>query len=674
MSTILLLALAAQLVVFGAGFALLWRRLHRTENELLELRRVVEAVELAMERERAAARKSRAKAEPAMAVGAKMRGPSAPPAPERAERAWPAPVARLVPDTPPLIVVDEPEAPHWFNPRLQFISAAAALALLPLLGLLVGFGFETIAPAGLIIAGTLALAGIRDDRSDAAWVGAVGGLLWSLIGLGTNAAMFAPIAFSSAATFAGGAGLAHLTLRESQRGAVLAGGMGVSLLWLGASIGMIGAAGAGLAAMVTAAALLGARNLRSEPLLYSAFATAGVGLFVLSAQESAAIWFTPAAALAGILFLAIAFVRVPQLGPRGGAVAGTGAAASMFAVGALYVSQHGLANPWAASAGFVALAATFAGFITLAAQRRGGDVQRLKLTLWVLGFTGFASIASAIFIVAPTPLCAALMAALALGFTLLDLRFRTLAWRVFTVASLTFAAMAEWTSAQSFLTTLPIWPRWAIILVAFAAPTALAAAAAHIARPGAKLAADMFETFAIIGAIATGIMTLRFAFSPAEFALLPLGFLEAGAQITLMLGASLALAATQRRELAGLALILALALGAVASAFWLTDTWIERPYAALAPYGFALMAGLLWAHWVFWRNRAANVRTRVTFAAAALATAAFLTLLIVNGAEKPALDALTLGLCGALFALALGASFAPQIVNPRRPRYLRRRF
>jgi len=670
MSTILLLALAAQLIVFGAGFALLWRKLHCTENELLELRRAVEAVELAMERERAAARKSRAKAEPALAVGGKMRGPTAaPPAPER----WSAPVARLVPDTPPLIVVDEPETPHWFTPRLQFITGAGALALLPLVGLLFGWSLSTLAPAGILIAGVLALSGLRDDWSDAAWVGAAGGILWSLIGLATNAAAFAPIAFSSAAALAGGAGLTHLALRDSQRGAVLAGGMSVALLWLGASVGMIGAAGAGLAALVLAAAMLGARNLRSEPLLYAAFAASGVGLFVLSAQESAAIWFTPAAALAGILFLAIAFVRVPQLGPRGGAIAGTGAAASMFAVGALYVSQHGLANPWAASAGFIALAAIFAGVIALAAQRRHGDVQRLKLTLWVLGFTAFASIASAIFIVAPTPVCAALMAALALAFTLLDLRVRTLAWRVFAAASLAFAAMAAWTSADSFLTSLPIWPRWAIILVAFAAPSALAAAAAHIARPGAKLAADVFETFAVIGAIATGVLTLRFAFSPAEFELMPLGFLEAGAQIALLLGASLALAATQRRELAGLILIVALALGSVASAFWLTTEWIERPYAALAPYGFALMAAPLWAHFFFWRNRAANARTRVTFAAASLASAAFITLIVVSAIQKPAMDALTVGLCAALFALALGASFAPQIVNHRKPRYLRRR-
>jgi hypothetical protein len=667
MSTILLLALAAQLIVFGAGFALMWRKLHRTENELLELRRVVETVEQAMERERAAVRKSRAKAEPAMAVGGKMR--TAPPAPER----WSAPVARLVPDTPPLIVVDEPETPSWFNPRVQFVASVGALLLTPLVGLLFGWSLATLAAAGIAIAGALALAGLREDWRDAAWIGVAGGSLWSLLALGTGAAALAPIAFSTAATFAGGAGLAHLTLRESQRGAVLAGAMGVALLWLGAIAGMIGAAGLGLAALVIAAALLGARNLRVEPLHYAALAATGAGLFVLSAQESAAIWFTPAAALAGILFFAIAFVRVPQLGPRGGAIAGTGAAASMFAIGALYVSQHGLANPWAASAGFVALAAAFAGIIAIAAQRRGGDVQRLKLTLWVLGFTAFASLASAIFIVAPTPLCAVLMAALALGFTALDLRAPTLVWRVLASASLMFAAMAAWTSAESFLTSLPIWPRWAIILAAFAAPSALAAGAAHIARPTAKLAADVFETFAIIGAIATGIMTLRFAFSPAAFALLPLGFLEAGAQIALLLGAALALAATQRRELGGLALILALSLGAIASAFWLTTEWIERPYAALAPYGFALMAAPLWAHFFYWRNRAANARTRVTFAAASLATAAFITLLTVNAIEKPSVDALILGLCAALFAIALGASFAPQIVNPRRPRYLRRR-
>ena len=52
-----------------------------------------------------------------------------------------------------------------------------------------------------------------------------------------------------------------------------------------------------------------------------AFAAALAGLFVLSGQASAAIWFTPAAAWAGAVFFGVAAVQTPRLGSRGVAVA-----------------------------------------------------------------------------------------------------------------------------------------------------------------------------------------------------------------------------------------------------------------------------------------------------------------------------------------------------------------
>ncbi|GAM99955.1 tolA protein [alpha proteobacterium U9-1i] len=670
MTATLLLIAAVQLVAFGVGFALLWRKLGRTENELLRLRRVVESMEL----DRAVPKRSRAKAEAALAVGGQARARA--PEPD-VDLEWRAPVSRLRPETPPLVVVDDhDEEPSWFNPARQFIAIAVALAALPLAGLPFGLTLAELTPAGLLIAAALAFAGLREDWNAAAWVAAAAGIGWAAAALTTGDALVAPALFSASAALAGAGGLTHLVLRESQRGAVLAAGMSVALLWLCAIAGVIGPAGLALASLIIASALLGARKLRFEPMLHAAFAAAGVALFVLSAQESAAIWFTPAAALAGMLFLAIAFVRVPQLGARGGSVAGAGAAASMFAVGALYVSQHGLANPWAASAGFVALAGAFGGIIALAAQRRGRDVQRLKLTLWVLGFSAFAALASAIFIVAPPPLAATLMAALALGFAALDLRVPTLAWRAAAIASLVVAALAASTSAQSFASAFPIWPRWALLIAAFAAPAALAAAAAYLARPRARLSADVYETFAILGAIGAGALALRLAFTAATPEMLTLSFLEAGAQIALLSLAALALAANNRRELGGLAFVLALALGAVASTFWLTPHWLEQPLATLAPYGFALMAAPLWAHWAFWRSRAAHTRTRVSFSAAALASAAFVTLEIVNARDAiatPGVDWLTVGASSLAFAIALGGSFAPHVVSSARPRYLRRR-
>src|SRR5690606_28258876 len=108
-------------------------------------------------------------------------------------------------------------------------------------------------------------------------------------------------------------------------------------------------------------------NLRLEVVHLAAFVATLVGLLVLSGQQSAAIWFTPAAAWAGALFFAIAFVRVPQLGSRGVALAGTGALAPFAAIAALHDAQHGLANSFAAAGAFLGLATLLGLLIAIAA-------------------------------------------------------------------------------------------------------------------------------------------------------------------------------------------------------------------------------------------------------------------------------------------------------------------
>lgn len=673
MATFLFLA-AAQLVVFGAGFLLLWRKLGRMNGELMRLRQLVESREL----DRAATKRTRAHAEPALARAG---GGSA-----RPEAPWPPPPADRRVNEPPLVVIDDIEEPSsWraaLTPQRLFTGATAALAALPLLGLPFGLALGELTVAGLMIAAALTLASLREGWSRAAWAGAIGGCAWALAGLSLGGAIAAPITFSAGAAFAGVAGLALFYMRGGAPGAILSLGMGAGLVGLGALAGIIGPAGGALVLLVLIAASLGASSLRREPLHHAAFAAAGVGLFVLSAQGSAAIWFTPAAALAGALFLAIAFLRVPQLGPRGGALAGTGAGASMFAVGALYVSQHGLANPLAAAGAFLALALAFAGLIALAAHRRQGGVDTLKLTLWVLAFCAFAATASAIFIATPAPLAAPLMAGVAAGLVLLDARVKSVTWRALATGALVLACLAAWSAGNSFAMEAPIWPRWALVLAAFAAPAALAAAATPVARrAGAPITADLFETFAILAALAAATLTLRYIFSAAEPDMVPIGFIEAGAIIALWLSAVLLLASNEHKGLAGILFVISLTFGAIAGVLWLTPFWLEQPLSGLnlalfqhAPLGFALMAAPLWSLWLYWRMRGAQMRTRTAFGAAALATAAFLTheYVIARGPVSGA-DWPSIGAGVSLFVLAIAASTAPQVVGAHRPRYLRRR-
>jgi hypothetical protein len=121
----------------------------------------------------------------------------------------------------------------------------------------------------------------------------------------------------------------------------------------------------------------------------------------------------------------------------------------------------------------------------------------------------------------------------------------------------------------------------------------------------------------------------------------------------------------------GLAIVLALMslmVSAFAGGLWLTSYWSVRESAAApiahAPLGFLAPAILFWAHWVFWRARGADTRTRAALAAGALMTAAFVTLELMRWPNAPEWAG---ALGGALaFALAIVLNFAPGVTDTDR--------
>src|SRR5262249_39839369 len=160
--------------------------------------------------------------------------------------------------------------------------------------------------------------------------------------------------------------------------------------------------------------IVGAVSLRSEPLHLAGFAATLIGLFVLSGQPSAAIWFTPVTAWAGALFFGVAAVRTPYLGARGMTLAATGALAPLLGIAALYDSHQGLADARAAGAAFIVLALMLGGLIAAAAQRQHRGVAALKMTLWVLAAAAFAAAVAGSLLAFPAPFAASALAAISL--------------------------------------------------------------------------------------------------------------------------------------------------------------------------------------------------------------------------------------------------------------------
>lgn len=658
----LLLASLFALYAIGstAVLAYLWRRLERLNGELEQLR--------ASAGVRAPAQMLR-RAQPGSVVPisdeAFERAPHDDGPIARAARTWRFGAA----DTPQSVFARvAPSAETLRGLVLGVLATAPALA----------FFFRADAPtivaSGLAVATAMMVIALRPVWSVAAWASVFTAGAWASLGFALGAAHADPASYALCLAAAAAAGLVHARLRGATPGATLALTMSAAALALASQTGMIGPAGGAFGLIVALAAIVGATSLRLEAMHLAAFGAAVIGLFVLSGQSSAAVWFTPVTTWFGSLFLAIAAVRVPQLGSRAVALAGTGAFGALGAILALNSAQHGLANPLAAAGALIALATALGAVIAASALRRGRGLQAMRFSLWLLALAAFMAVVAATVLALPAPLAAPALAFVALALTALDARFPEGTWRLISGAAALLAAPFAIVAAQMMLAEASGWPAWLLIGSGLCAPAAFLGAAAFIAfRNGAQKLAAMFEILVIgLGASAASLF-VRLLFAEGALRLEPVGFVETGVHsalwllIAILIGARAHLGAASLRVAAiNLLMLAALGVMTAASLLWTTDYWSAR--AGVGPavltretFGFLIPALLFGAHWVFWRARADHLQTRLVFGAAALLLAAFVT---VEAMRAPGLPDWGRAIAGAAsFALALGLNFAPGITN-----------
>lgn len=646
--------LVFQLAVATAAFVYLWRRQQALIEDVARLRQSLAQAELNVAA--GGAKKARAAGAAPTLVAAT---PAAPPlsAWERAKQAWSTtPAGRGVPKL-------------YLSPEVTRGLALGLIGASPLLALAFGIAANLAFAAGLGIAAAMMFAALRPQWEIAAWTGVITAVAWTALGYALGAAATDTTGFSICLAMAGAAGLTHATLRAPLQGALLAVAMAMTTLALGTETGMVSAAGGAFFFLAALAAIIGAAQLRLEAFHLAAFGATLIGLFVLSGQVSAAIWFTPVAAMAGAVFFAIAAVRVPKLGPAGAALAGVGALAPLGVIAALHDANHGLAEPLAAGGAFAALAAALAG-VTVLASRQTRDWSELKLTRWMLILGAFSAAICGVLTAFAPPLAASGLGVLALAALAFDMRWPARAFRVAAILAGALALLQAWDSAFLVLNEAIGWPPSARIALGLALPAALLGAGAIVAQcNGAQKTATALEASALLLALGAASTALRYYASNGAPLLNPIGFIEAGAHIGAWLAAALALgfradhgARGFRRIATGALGAMALAACAVVSFLWLTPFWTSRAAAAETPLitnlgaGFVIPAALLWAHWVLWRARRQDMHTRLALGGAAMMTAAFATYEALQVESAPD----WLGPAAALvsFALAIGINFA----------------
>ena len=662
----LLLTILFAIYATGSAVALvyLWRRLEKMSGELTELRQMsgVRASAHVMRRARSGVvvpLSEDADGEDASegALG-------------RAARTWlpgPSEPARPTADHSPLGHV------ALSPPTLRGL-VLGALAAAPAIGFFFDADPPTIVASGLAIAAAMMVIALRPVWSVAAWASISTAVAWAALGFALGAAHADPISYSMCVALAGAVGLLHAHLRRATPGAAVALAMSAAALALASQTGMIAPAGVAFGVIVALAAIIGAMSLRLETMHLAAFAAAVIGLFVLSGQPSAAIWFTPVTSWAGALFLAIAVIRVPHLGARGVAIAGTGAFGALGAILALNTAQHGLAHAYAAATALVVLAAMLGCIIALSARRRGRGLQALRFSLWMLALAGFIAIAAAIALALPAPLAAPAFALVALGLASLDARFPEGTWRAFAGAAGLLSLPYAVAPAGMMLGEAHGWPGWLLVALGLCAPAALLGAASFLAaRHQAPKLAALFEML-VIGLAASAVSLLvRLIFSEGAPLLSQVGFVETGVHSAAWLAAALIIGSrahlgAKPMRVAAINLLMLAALGVmtVASLLWMTDHWTARSgggpdFLTRDTLGFLIPAALFFAHWVFWRARSDDLQTRLVFGASILLFAALITLEAIRAENLPDW---TRALAGAVsFAMALGLNFAPGVVN-----------
>lgn len=669
----LLLLLALQAVVTFGGLLFVWRRLDGISAEIADLRQQLLAARAEPQRRRRAGAT-------VVPLGAAEARPAedahAPSALSRAMRSW-RPHSPTREDRRSIFDVAT-LSPETLRAITLFVLAAA-----PSMGFFLRAEPSAIVASGITIAAAMMLIGLRPLWRAAAWASVIAGAAWATIGFVLGAEH---VSFATCIALAAAAGLTHAHLRRAAPGAALTLLMAAAALGLGAQAGMVGPAGIAFGSIVAMAAAVGAMTLRLEAIHLAAFGAALIGLFVASGQDSAAIWFTPAVTWMGAWFFAIAVIRVPQLGAQGAAIAATGALAPLLAAGALHLSEHGLANAYAAAAAFFVVALSLAGLIAVAALRDQRGIAALKLSVWILALAAFVAAASAICIAAPPAVAAPTFAALALGLIAIDARASDAVWRTFAIAAGLMAALSAWLCVRQVGSEAPDWSPWALIPLGLALPAAISAGAAHMAnRNKATLTAGVFETITLAVTVVAIDLLIRIAMSGGAMLLHPVGFVEAGLHASVWLAASLYLgvridrgATTARRVAAAMLGAIGLATMLVCGLLWFSPLWTARgggavPFLTHHGIGFALPAILCWLHWLLWRTRGAELPARLALGAGALLSASFVTLEIVEvraDAWLQGADWLSVLAGATAFALAIGINFAPGVVNANAPRQL----
>jgi hypothetical protein len=564
--------------------------------------------------------------------------------------------------------VDSLTKEGWIGFLIAIVAAA------PALGLAFGAHAAVSATLGLCVAAGLLTASLRLELQGAAWPGVLAAAAWALVGL---AFAEGALAFSAALGIAGVVSVAHAALRRSPAGFAGAVAMAAAALALGAHAGMISAAGAAFAAIVLSAAIAGALKLDLEAMHVAAFGASLVGLLVLSGQDNAALWFTPAAAMTGAVFFAIAVVRVPQLGERGVTLAGAGVLAPLMATAALHVSQHGLADGLSAAAAFVALALAF-GWLLSASAARNHSYAALRLTLWVFASAIFIALVAAASVAAYAPLAAALTALTALLILVLDRFHNTRILRFFACAAAGATLIFALLSIRHVFAEQSAWPGYAVLALGVAAPAAILGVSALLAQRAARASTSAaLEACAIllgVGALSSG---LRLIAAQGATLLHPVSFAEAGVHVTLWLGSALILRRRARKGARHVRIVaahvltyLSLTCALISSVLWLTPFWTGKaaqfPLLLRDTFGFALPAAGFIAHWAFWRWRGIAHMARICFAAGTASAAAF------AAAEISRMDSSPHGLASIaitllLFAGAALLNFWPAILRRRTP-------
>lgn len=653
--------LAIQTVAALAAGVFLWRRIQKQSAEIAELRQAVAAN--AGQRSKVAGRRAAGAEVLALAVGGDAVGATQDEAPiDRAQRAWNLPAAPTLNVPTPGVSIETARG-----------LTLGILAIAPALGFAFDASVPTIIACGLAIGAAMMAIAHRPAWRGAAWAAVATSGAWALIGFAIGSAHADPASYSICLALAGATGLVHAHRHRISTGVTMALIMTITALALAMQIGIVSPAGIAFGFIVAASAVTGALSLRLEGLHIGAFGVALLGLFVLSGQPSAAIWFTPAAAWSGAVFFAIAAIRVPQLGARGVAIAGTGALAPLAAITALYFSQHGLADRYAAATGFAAIAGLLAGVIAASTMRRDRGLDALKATLWVLLAGVFAAYAAAVAMALSPALAAPAFAFGALILSAIDLGLPSRAWRAFACLCSIFALIFSFGAAQVLLSETSAWPAWLLIVSGVGAPALILGAAASAAkRRHARLSASFLESVVIVLAVAAADLVVRVVYAAGAVLLEPISFAEIGAHAAVWLSAAWIVRARARygaRQVrigfANVMLVTALGVLVTAAALWMTPFWTARqsPMALISrdTFGFLLPAIVLAAHYWLWRSRGAEVQTRLALGAASLLAAAFITLEVTRAdGDSDWLGAVV----GALsFAAAVGVNFIPDVAR-----------